>query len=178
MFNFKYKYEQPLFCSLPSFHYKILTSLLYDLKYVNFFRNANLPYFSFSYFWKRSIMVYYTVLSTPLTIYFFKANHHEEHCCIPPNDHDTQQIWLNYLQGGDRELHMLLKYVQIKQTLKICSFGLVWLFFRWNLSKNKGCTLLCGHVMKLNAWPKKHFPKKNLQSLHFQRIISRKLVKY
>ena len=121
---------------------------------------------------------YYTVLSTPLTIYFFKTNHHEEHCCIPPNVHETQQIWLNYLQGGDRELHRLLKYVQIKQTLKICSFGLVWLFFRWNLSKNKGSTLLCGHVMKLNAWPKKHFPKKNLQSLHFQRIISRKLVKY
>ena len=42
------------------------------------------------------------------------------------NVHETQQIWPNCLQGCDRELHRLLKYIQIKQTVKICSFGLVW----------------------------------------------------
>ena len=74
------------------------------------------------------------------------------------NVDETQQIWLNCLQGGDRELHQLLKYVQIKQTVQICSFGVVWWFCRWNW--NKSCTLLCVHVMKLKALPKKHFPKK------------------
>ena len=49
-----------LFCSLPSCHYKILTSLLCNLK--NLFRNANLSYFNFSYFWKRSIIGVYTAL--------------------------------------------------------------------------------------------------------------------
>ena len=49
--------------------------------------------------------------------------------------HDTSQIWRNYLQGGDHEQHRFLKYIQIKQTVKICSFVIVWWFFRWNLNK-------------------------------------------
>ena len=40
--------------------------------------------------------------------------------------HDTSQIWRNYLQGGDREQHRFLKYIQIKQTVKSCSFVIVW----------------------------------------------------
>ena len=74
------------------------------------------------------------------------------------NVHETQQICSNCLQGGDRELHRLLKYIQIKQTVKICSFGLVWWFFRWNLNKTKVAHYF--HNMKLKALPKKHFPKK------------------
>ena len=43
------------------------------------------------------------------------------------------QIWRNYLQGDDREQHRFLNYILTKQTVKICSFCLVWRFFHWNL---------------------------------------------
>ena len=67
--------------------------------------------------------------------------------------HETQQIWLNYLQGGDRELHRLLKYVQIKQTVKICSFGLACWFLRWNLKQRL-------HITLRPCYEIKSFPKK------------------
>ena len=41
---------------------------------------------------------------------------------------ETPQIWLHYLQGGHRELQRFLKYIQTKQTVKICCSGLVWCF--------------------------------------------------
>ena len=55
--------------------------------------------------------------------------------------HDTPQLWRNYLQGGDRERHRFLKYIQTKQTVKICSFDIVWWFFCWNLNKAEAALL-------------------------------------
>ena len=51
---------------------------------------------------------------------------HHNNCFL--NVHETPQIWRNYLQGGDQEQQRFLKYIlyiQTKQTVKICSFGMV-----------------------------------------------------
>ena len=39
---------------------------------------------------------------------------------------ETLQIWHNYLQRGDRELHQFFKCIQTKKTVKVRSFGFIW----------------------------------------------------
>ena len=51
--------------------------------------------------------------------------------------HETLQIRHNYFQGVDRELHRFLKCIQTKKIVEICSFGLVWEYFSWNLNKTE-----------------------------------------
>ena len=91
---------------------------------------------------------------------------------------ETPQIWPNYLQGDDRELYRFLKYIQTNQTVKICSFGLVWWFLRRNVNKTEVEQYSCPCYKKLCQ---KTLSQKNLQRwLHCQRIVSRRneLAKY
>ena len=74
--------------------------------------------------------------------------------------HDTPQIWRNYLQGGDREQDRFLKYIQTKQTTKVCSFVLFSDFSAEIRIKQKL------HCHEIKSFAKKQFIKKNLLSWH------------
>ena len=137
------------------------------LKYVNSFRIANPSYLNFSYFWKRSqcqirlwifrslkhttmngIAGYFPILVLNLNLYGIACTAPSPRCkgllfaegicqTIQHNNFETLQIRHNYFQGVDRELHRFLKCIQTKKIVEICSFGLVWEYFSWNLNKTE-----------------------------------------
>ena len=70
------------------------------------------------------------------------------------------QIWRNYLQGGDQEQHRFLRYIQNKQTVKICSFLTFLEIFSteiWIKEKLHNTSRPCYGETK--SFTKKHFLK-------------------